>query len=765
MSLLMPERLYKLLPALYRIRDADQGEPLRALLAVIEGEFERIEADTAELYDNWFIETCDEWVVPYIGDLLGTRPIRAVESADVSARAYVANTIAYRRRKGTAVVLEQLARDTTGWPARALEFFVRLTTTQHMNHVRLAPPATPSVRDAATAELADTAFDSYAHTADVRRIATRCGRYNIPNVGLFLWRLRSYPVGAGTPGDEAPDFASARHQGSWWSVHPAGCDSPLFNRPRTETTITHLAEEDNVPGQLRRLALNAELERLRLGLATPAPRFMTDTDPVLRIWVRLAGESVPIELRRQDIYLCEIPDNVELASPVPRAAALDPARGRLAFPIRLDVREVWVQSSYGFSGDLGGGPYDRRAAVREANRLVAIDVSPAGDVGGFFDAGVWQAGVSHLLPGSGTLFATLRGAVAAWNLQPPGSTGVIVLMDSLSDHDAPGSPPLPLEIEIGERSQLLIVAGEWPLEPIPGAQPGSVARVPGHFDARQVRAHFIGDLIVRGNAAASSANAGACFINGLLIEGQLIVAPGNLGQLALAHSTVIPGRGALVVMPRGNERLMLAIHRSICSAISADGPIRGITIADSIVGAGDGSPDVSLDAPETPLDLARSSFFGGVVALSLSASDCIFAAPVQALRRQTGCVRFSYVQPGSAVPRRYRCQPDLEAATRIASVREAARQRGAAVTPAQENAIRAEVEALIRPLFVSQRYGDPAYGQLQQRCALQIRTGAESGAEMGAFEVLKQPQREANLRDALDEYLRFGLEAGFFFVT
>jgi hypothetical protein len=405
--------------------------------------------------------------------------------------------------------------------------------------------------------------------------------------------------------------------------------------------------------------------------------------------------------------------------------------------------------------------------VREANRSVAIDISPAGDVGGFFDADVWQAGVSHLLPGdaSGKLFATLRDAVAAWNLQPPGRTGVIVLMDSLSEQDHPGNPPLPLEIEIGEHSQLLIVAAEWPLEPIPGAPPGSVARVPGHFDARQVRAHFIGDLIVRGNAAASSANAGACFINGLLLEGQLIVAPGNLGQLALAHGTVIPGRGALLVMPRGNERLMLAINRSICSAISVYGPIRGITVTDSIIGGGMGSPELSLDAPETPVDLARSSFFGGVAALSLSASDCIFATPVQALRRQTGCVRFSFVPPSSAVPRRYRCQPDLEAATRIASLREAARQRGIAVTPAQENAIRAEVAALIRPLFVSQRYGDPAYGQLQQRCAQQIRTGAESGAEMGAFEFLKQPQREANLRDALDEYLRFGLEAGFFFVT
>ncbi len=266
MSLLMPERLYRLLPAFLRNRDIEQGEPLRALLAVIEGELERVESDISVLYDNWFIETCDEWVVPYIGDLLGVRPIRAVESAGVSARAYVANTIAYRRRKGTAVVLEQLARDTTGWPAHAVEFFMRLATTQHMNHVRLAPPATPGVRDAAIAALAYGPFDAFAHTLEVRNAATRGGRFNIPNVGIYLWRLRSYTVGAGDPGDESPDFASARNQGGWWCVHPVGCDSPLFNVQRTETTITHLAEEANVPGELRRLALNAELQRLRRGV-------------------------------------------------------------------------------------------------------------------------------------------------------------------------------------------------------------------------------------------------------------------------------------------------------------------------------------------------------------------------------------------------------------------------------------------------------------------------------------------------------------------
>jgi hypothetical protein len=763
MSLYQPERLYKLLPAFYRVRDSDQGEPLRALLAVIEGELERIEGDTSVLYDNWFIETCDEWVVPYIGDLLGVRPIRAIESAGVSARAYVANTIAYRRRKGTAVVLEQLARDVTGWPARAVEFFTRLATAQHVNHVRQKPTATPSVRDAANAELADSAFDPFSHTLEVRNAATRGGRFNIPNVGIYLWRLRSYAVGAGEPGDESPDFTSARDLGTYWTIHPAGVDSPLFNNARTETTITHLAEEQNVPGELRRLALNAELERLRRNIATPAPVFMTEADPVLRIFVQLAGESVPVEVRREDIYLCEIPDDVELTSPVPRVLALDPSRGRLAFPAALDVQQVWVQSSYGFSGDLGGGPYDRSAAVRAANQTVAIDVSAAGNVGGFFDIEVWQVGVSHLTPddGSGILFPSLRAAVDAWNLQPPGSTGVIVLMDSLSDRADDGGGPI--EIEIGERSHLLIVAGEWPLEPIPGAPPGSVQRVPGHFDAQQIRAHLAGDLIVRGSAAAESDNAGACFFNGLMLEGQLSVAPGNLGTLGLAHCTVIPGRGTLSVQSGGNERLMLTVDRSICAAITVPDPIRGITISDSIVGDDAGSPDLSVDAPQTPLDALRTSFFGGAICLTLNASDCIFDGIVEALRRQTGCVRFSYVPLGSAAPRRYRCQPDLEIATRITALREATLP---ALPPASaEDAIRIEVAALIRPLFVSRTYGDPGFGQLELRCAAQIRTGAESGAEMGAFEFLKQPQREANLRDALDEYLRFGLEAGIFFVT
>src|SRR5919206_3571202 len=68
-------RLYELLPVFYRMRDVERGEPLRALLQVIAEQVNVVEDDIARLYDNWFIETCQDWVVPYIADLIGYRPV------------------------------------------------------------------------------------------------------------------------------------------------------------------------------------------------------------------------------------------------------------------------------------------------------------------------------------------------------------------------------------------------------------------------------------------------------------------------------------------------------------------------------------------------------------------------------------------------------------------------------------------------------------------------------------------------------------------
>src|ERR1700735_2511026 len=120
------DRLYQLLPAVYRIRDSAQGQPLRALLSLVQQIYDTVEQDILGLYENWFIETCAEWVVPYIGDLLSVRPLYAANADTFSARAYVANTLDFRRRKGTAAMLEQLALDVTGWPAHVVEYFALL---------------------------------------------------------------------------------------------------------------------------------------------------------------------------------------------------------------------------------------------------------------------------------------------------------------------------------------------------------------------------------------------------------------------------------------------------------------------------------------------------------------------------------------------------------------------------------------------------------------------------------------------------------------
>ena len=59
----------------------------------------------------------------------------------------------------------------------------------------------------------------------------------------------------------------------------------------------------------------------------------------------------------------------------------------------------------------------------------------------------------------------------------------------------------------------------------------------------------------------------------------------------------------------------------------------------------------------------------------------------------------------------------------------------------------------------------PATGSCAAPPVLAIRAGGDNDSEIGVLNALFQPQREANLRLRLDEYLRFGLHAGLFFAS
>src|SRR5262245_35620415 len=184
------DRLYALLPAIIRIRDADRGYPLKALLQVIAEQVNIVEDDIAQLYENWFIETAQDWAVPYIGDLIGHVPVaEAGPAADALVcddprvlvpRREVANAIRNRRAKGTLALLEQLAADVAGWPARAVEFFKLLARHQHVNHLHVQRHRYADLREMDALDRLDGPFDSIAHGVDVRRItaARRPGFYN-----------------------------------------------------------------------------------------------------------------------------------------------------------------------------------------------------------------------------------------------------------------------------------------------------------------------------------------------------------------------------------------------------------------------------------------------------------------------------------------------------------------------------------------------------------------------------------------------------------
>ncbi|MFJ9704021.1 hypothetical protein [Streptomyces sp. NPDC101234] len=697
-----PDRpVYRLLPEVHRSRDAELGHPLRSLLEVVEEELLRLREDIDGLYDNWFVETCAAWVLPYLADLLGPGDLTGGPGGPggaVPRRALVAHTLADRRRKGTPGALEDAARDITGWPVRVVEYFRLLGTTQNVNHPRPGDTRTPDLRDTARLALIGTPFDRTSRTVDVRHADRRRGRHNIGVVGLHLWRLAAHPC-TGVDA-RAVDAAAGR-----WTFDPAGRDLPLFGRPRSAAAP---AEETDAPAPLRRLRLHQELTALRAG----SPSTLLDgPDPLLTVTLP-DGPVEPARLICADLTGWDRPP-----APSDGAApqvAVDPALGRLTLPPGISPERVRVAYSYGSPGNLGAGPYDRRATLAAA---LAAAGTP------WPDAPDWQIAVSRDPAGSGDptvpTVTTLGAAVTAWNERPdprPGQVGVIAVQDSATyDEDLTG--PRRILIPPGNRLIVLAAAGH-----------------PAALGAFGLRPHLTGTI----EAAAPGgqvAQPSQLVLDGLSVEGRITVAPGNLDSLVVSGCTLAGDRAATLpdgglISAEANPRLAVRLLRTVCAGVRLNDVPR-LDLADSILGPGAGG--LALDAQPADVGIEASTVLGRTTARSLTVSDSILRDRAEVVWRQQGYLRFSYAPPDSRVPRRYRCQPaDDAAAGRVA------------------------------PAFDTLDPAAPGFGRLAARCPAEIAEGAENGAEMGAYRFVRQPRRLADLAGRLDDHLRFGLEAGVF---
>jgi hypothetical protein len=220
-----------------------------------------------------------------------------------------------------------------------------------------------------------------------------------------------------------------------------------------------------------------------------------------------------------------------------------------------------------------------------------------------------------------------------------------------------------------------------------------------------------------------------------------------------------------------NSGLTVLISSSITGPLWIPATVQSLYITDSIVdgigsgGTGAGAAITSGDATlfAAPTTLLRTTVLGTTsVQVLTEGSEVIFQGALTVQQNQVGCVRFSYVPPGSASPRRYRCQPDLEITTEMQA---AANAQGAPLSAAQSLAIQTAVGGWLVPTFTSTNYGDPGYAQLAASGVTQIATGAADGSEMGVFSQLKQPQRAQNLQTRMNEYLPVGLQGMLIDVT
>jgi hypothetical protein len=718
-----PDRLYHLLPAVYRQRDFEIDEPLRALLAVISEQVNAVDQDIAQLYDNWFIETCQDWAVPYIGDLIGYQPRtpaslpdqlsspgeRTLESMLIPRRE-VANTLSFRQRKGTLAVLEQMARDLTGWPARAEELDHRFAITQALNHLRPERGRWIDLRARRVLDRLGGPFDSAGRTVRLGRTDVLAGGPSdvLPAVGVFIWRLKVYAL------DHVPAYCVQQAGEHCFTFSAFGNNVPLFARGSADGPTAGKTGLAAFPGAIRRGEF-AQVVPHRHRVRLRASSDYYGVGKSVAVWAPNwcgADGKLPVPVERV------IPADLSRWSFEPPRGhiAVDPELGRLAFaPGEMSKDGVWVSYCYGFGDDLGGGPY--------ARRLPYPPVPPGMPVTPVY------------FVGSGAQYASIGAALKAWKTEAPASA-IIEVVDSEVYAEQ-------LRIKLGTGQSLEIRAAN-------GARP--VIDIIGANSNRSEA------LTVSGESAS------AFRLDGIVIFGRAVEVKGYVARFSVCDCTLVPGWGREndPMHERSNEPSLVFVNTAARISISRSilGALRVIRtepdlapapclIERSIIDAT--GPEAAAFGGEEGrvagivLTIKRSTVLGQtrVHAIAL-AENSIFTGVVRVARRQQGCMRFCYLPFDSRTPSRYQCQPNAEE-REISESFSGERRR-------------------VKPEFVSTRYGAPGYCQLADTCPREIKRGAEDRSELGVFHDLFEPQRLDMLVAAAADFAPVGTQSRVIFV-
>lgn len=715
------EKLWDWIPQIYKVEDGSTLNPnpgvLRALIEAVGEQAAVSRRSIDRLWEDQFIEYCDDWAVPYIGALVQTRLISALNRR--GRRVDVAKTIFYRRRAGTPFVLETLIRDIAGWEGVLVEAFRRMARARHGLDPRplprrgrltdTQPGGWADLRRPVGVELVDGPWDELFHLFDPRKLNGIDGRYDIPKLNFHLFRQRAFEVVDSDP----YNFDNSR-----FTFDPTGRDVHLF-QPNARPGEWRPAREYEIAGPMRcRLLGDAEYR-----LTQAIIEGLTATDPQKEALERIADLTIRGETRlktRLDVIFEETGVNVATLLAQILEAAITPDSGKAnlypnAVVIDLDGTDFaqWVVEG----GNLGEWdtclpqPFDTTVAAfidpKRGRFYLRTAIVPPGDVVrvryhygllGEIGAGTYDR-EAFVLPTTGI---TYSGGGAALN---PNEAAVNTFIDSRSYFNTATSWD-------GFRDAVLQAGNDE--RPYLESRPSAGSSLT--LNSGESTATLTIDGVWLGT------NGGATPIGELRIGS-------DFERITIRHSTLDPGgvRADASTIPR--LRLVVAanldlleIESSIVGEITVDGGvIEKLVLRDSIVVAPSvGTLAIDLDLGE--VEMQRVTVLGGVRVNRLFASETIVAGELTVTDNQHGCFRFSAALPDSLHPPVY--------------------ESHFLPIPAQ--------------FFVSQRFGDAGFAQLSDLVPETIRRGAENGSEIGAWNSLIMPIRQDGLEAKVREFQPVG---------
>ena len=773
------EKLWEWIPEVYRYEDGQAVNPdvLRSLIEIAGFAAANARRSVDRLWEDQFAEFCDDWALPYIGDLVGTRLVNALNRR--GRRADVVRTIFYRRRKGTLTVLQMLVRDIAGWDGVVVEAFRRLGRTPHrldpplagngaarLGHLTSTPPGGfADLRAVRGGDVLDGPFDEYSHTADLRQLRGHLGRYNIPKLNFHLYREEAFEIRFATPVNLGSDR---------YTFDPSGRDVALFRRsPQFAPTLQPgLGEDDCAPVEewrvtapipcrllgearytLKATDIPAGLEvqlspligfpfrneaALRCVLATylTAAQFngaiypilataVTDDSAKLHLYPDAVAVSIGVDdtapvLPRERVTAANLVDwGVSLAFDAGKDLAIDPVRGRflLLQPPLVGTRVFAPVHFVGLFGPLGASTYDRRQTVKTASATAAVTDLPDG---GIADPGPVTGAILPAVPSGTFQFVNSKTYQPA---SPPG--GVYAGIDTLTLQAANFQRPFIRLVPDGGGNR-------WTFRAAPKAT---------QADKRILEFDGLWFGVYPANLAAQPVANETVPATPVPV---VIAIDGVFDQVIFRHCTLDPGgevarTAANSVMPIPSVQLEItgaveevvieqSITGPISEAVSVVDPCSAakIIIRDSIVQSIIPGRN-AIETKVAELVIERSTVFGNVVVDRLEASETLIQGLVQVTDNQHGCFRFSATQDGPTVMLPRQLESHL-------------------FTP-----------RIPDHFFQSRRFGDAGFAQLSPTAPDTIARGAENGSEIGVWSNLLTPIKLDDLKAKVLEFMPFGL--------